>query len=729
MTTAHIPQSHANRLFHETSPYLRQHAYNPVDWYPWGAEALSRARAEDKPIFLSIGYSACHWCHVMAHESFEDPQTAKIMNELFINIKVDREERPDLDGIYMAAVQAMTGHGGWPMSVWLLPDGAPFYGGTYFPPHDRYGMPGFRRVLVATADAYRTRRSQVEESAARMKAALQSADLQGWLGSGEGALDAVIAEQAVQGLTRAYDSFYGGFGHAPKFPQPMNLSFLLRYHQRTEAPDTVAAAYPTGGGQVLEMITHTLHQMARGGMYDQLGGGFHRYSVDERWLVPHFEKMLYDNAQLARVYTEAWLAGGDPFFRAVAEETLDYLAREMRDPAGAFYSSQDADSEGEEGKFFLWTPQELTELLGAADARLAGGYYGVTPSGNFEGQTILHIPREAAVAAQQLGVDEAALRAALARSRPVLLAARQQRIKPGRDDKALAEWNGMTLRAFAYAAGAFGRADYRRIAEANAAFLLDHMSFSSPSTPLTSEGLSFIGLHRTWAPATLTGDAAEARLNGYLEDYANVADGLIELYQLTFAPRWLHAARALADAMLARFWDNEQGGFFQTSHDHETLLTRPREFVDNAVPSGNSVAADVLLRLYALTGEERYHSHGEAILLLLREAMARQPLAFGHLLGVLERALSRPQEIVVIGDPADPATLALLTEVRSRFLPHAVLAGAASEAAAQAAAVEIPLLADRTQFNGAPTAYVCENFTCHLPVSDPDALARELSRS
>ena len=703
--------SPANRLIHETSPYLRQHAHNPVAWYPWGEEALSRARAEDKPIFLSIGYSACHWCHVMAHESFEDPQTAKIMNELFVNIKVDREERPDLDGIYMAAVQAMTGQGGWPMSVWLLPDGSPFYGGTYFPPHDRYGMPGFRRVLVATADAYRTRRAQVEESAARMKAALQNADLQGWAGSGEGALDAWVTDQAVQGLQRAYDSFHGGFGHAPKFPQPMNLGFLLRYHGRTGHP------------QALEMALHTLRQMARGGMYDQLGGGFHRYSVDERWLVPHFEKMLYDNAQLARVYTEAWLASADPLFRQVAEKTLDYLAREMRDPVGAFYSSQDADSEGEEGKFFLWTPQELTELLGAGDARLVGGYYGVTAAGNFEGQNIVYAPRDPAAAAQHLGVDEATLHAALRRSRPVLLAARERRIKPGRDDKALAEWNGMALRAFAYAAGAFGRDDYRRIAEANAAFLLDQMAFPSP---VTDHGLPVTGLHRTWAPPTLTGGAGEARLNGYVEDYASVADGLIELYQLTFEPRWLRAAHALADAMLARFWDAEQGGFFQTSHDHEALLTRPKEFIDNAVPAGNSVAADVLLRLHAFTGDERYLVHGEAILLLLRDAMARQPLAFGHLLGVLERALSRPQEVVVIGDPANPATQALLTRVRTRFLPHTVLAGAASAAAAEAAAPDIPLLAGRTQFDRRPTAYVCENFTCRLPVADPAELARQL---
>ena len=408
MTATAHPTDSTNRLIHETSPYLRQHAHNPVDWYPWGEEALAARRTEDKPIFLSIGYSACHWCHVMAHELFEDEATAKIMNELFVNIKVDREERPDLDGIYMGAVQAMTGQGGWPMSVWLLPDGSPFYGGTYFPPFERYGMPSFRRVLVAVADAYRTRRKDIEQSASRMRQALQQT---AFAGEAEGALDELIADQAMQGFARNYDTFNGGFGSAPKFPQPMNLSFLLRY------------AWRTGNQQALEMVTFTLRKMARGGMYDQLGGGFHRYSVDERWFTPHFERMLYDNAQLARLLVEAWQVTGDAEFRRIAEETLDYVMREMTDPSGGFYSTQDADSEGEEGKFFVWEPKELEELLGSTDARLVAAYYDVTQGGNFEGKNILHVDNDVDIVAKRGGVSPEQLLAALDRSRPKLFAA------------------------------------------------------------------------------------------------------------------------------------------------------------------------------------------------------------------------------------------------------------------------------------------------------------------
>ncbi|MCS6843306.1 MAG: thioredoxin domain-containing protein [Caldilineales bacterium] len=704
MSTAH---AQPNRLIHETSPYLRQHAYNPVDWYPWGEEALAKARAEDKPIFLSIGYSACHWCHVMAHESFEDEETARLMNELFVNVKVDREERPDLDGIYMQAVQAMTGQGGWPMSVWLLPDGTPFYGGTYFPPTDRHGLPSFRRVMLAVADAYRHRRDQLLASAGRLREALQRSSL---LGTAEGSLDALVADEAFSGMASQYDPVHGGFGGAPKFPQPMNLSFLLRYHWRTGDPDALA------------IVAHTLRRMARGGMYDQLGGGFHRYSVDDHWLVPHFEKMLYDNAQLARLYVEAWQVTGDLEFRRVAEETLDYLAREMTDPSGAFYSSQDADSEGEEGKFFLWELRELEELLGAEDARLVAAYYGVSRWGNFEGKNILHVPYDLETAARRAGVSPERMRAALERGRPILFAARERRIKPGRDDKALAEWNGLALRAFAYAAAALRRDDYRQIAERNAQFILREM-IADDRSPFTAPPR----LYRTWAPPSLTGGRPEAKLNAYLEDYANVADGLIELYQLTFDPRWLQAARNLAEAMLERFWDGDRGGFFQTSHDHEALIARPKEVVDNAVPSGNSAAAEVLLRLHAFTGEERYHAHAEAVLLMLRQGMVRMPLGFGHLLCVLERYLARPQEVAIVGDPAHPRTGDMLTVVRNRFRPHVAVAAAPSDQAAAEAAAVVPLLAGRTALGGQPTAYVCQGFVCQMPVTDPQALAAQLA--
>ncbi|MEA3337409.1 MAG: thioredoxin domain-containing protein [Chloroflexota bacterium] len=700
-------QKQTNRLINETSPYLRQHAHNPVDWFPWGEEALERARSENKPIFLSVGYSACHWCHVMERESFEDEKTAAMMNDLFINIKVDREERPDLDAIYMQAVQSMTGQGGWPMSVWLTPDGSPFYGGTYFPPTPRHGMPSFQQVITAISDAYRNRRDKIEESAGKLRDSLQRT---AFVGSTEGSLDAMIAERAFQGLIQTYDSIEGGFGNAPKFPQPMTLFFLLRYHQRA------------GNGQALQMTVHTLRKMARGGMYDQLGGGFHRYSVDTLWLVPHFEKMLYDNSQLARIYLEAWQVTGDPEFRRVAEQSLDYVAREMTDPSGGFYSTQDADSEGEEGKFFLWKLSELQELLGVEDARLAAAYYDVTARGNtsttlsagFEGKNILHVDHDLETVARRSGVSPEHLRTVLARSRARLFEAREKRIKPARDDKVLTAWNGLMLRAFAYAARVLGREDYRQIAEANAEFLLREL--------LTGDGR----LLRSWAPGSLTGGEAQARFNAYLEDYANLVDGLVELYQLSFDLRWLQAARDLADTMIELFWDEQDGGFYQTSYDHEALVARPKDFVDNATPSGNSVAADVLQRLAVLTGDDRYPKYAETILLQLREAMARQPLGFGHLLGALERYLARPQEVAIIGDPANQVTQMLLREVREPFLPNVVVVLAPTEQAAAEWAETVPLLADRVQIGGKPTAYVCENFACQLPVTDPDALARQL---
>jgi uncharacterized protein YyaL (SSP411 family) len=552
-----------NRLASETSPYLLQHAGNPVEWYPWGEEALRTAREQDKPIFLSIGYSACHWCHVMAHESFEDERVAQIMNEHFVNIKVDREERPDLDQIYMAAVQALTGSGGWPMSVFLTPEGEPFYGGTYFPPQPRYGMPSFPQVLTAIAQAWDTRREELVRGGRQLAQALQE-QTSAASATRDAALEPETLHAAYQVLTRQFDAQNGGWGGAPKFPQPMVLEFLLRYHAIT------------GNEQALEMVTKTLDKMARGGMYDQLGGGFHRYSVDDHWLVPHFEKMLYDNAQLARVYLHAWQVTGDLFYRTIVEETLDYVAREMRGPEGGFYSTQDADSEGEEGKFFVWTGGEIRRVLGdEAESFMAA--YGVKPGGNWEGKNILAL-QEAAPLGGTLKE-----RAALAPARARLFSARQARVHPGRDEKVLTSWNGLMLAAFAEAAAAFVLAGtlspgastqgerYRRIAEENAEFLLHHLQ--------TDSGRLF----HTWKDQ---GKEGQAKVDGFLEDYAHLAEGLLALYGATFHPRWYQAAHNIVDAAIAHFWvpSNASGiaGFYDTASDSEKLITRPRDLQDNA---------------------------------------------------------------------------------------------------------------------------------------------------
>ncbi len=669
-----------NRLANETSPYLLQHADNPVDWYPWGEEALQKAKAEDKPIFLSIGYSACHWCHVMAHESFEDEEVAAILNEHFVSIKVDREERPDLDRIYMNAVQAMTGSGGWPMSVFLTPEGQPFYGGTYFPPTPRYGMPSFTQVLAAVADGWQNRRQELVESGQRLVAALEQQSAIGQDVKRED-LKPETVESAFQNLQRGFDRVHGGWGDAPKFPQPMALEFLLRYH------------HVTGNSRALQMVSQTLEAMARGGMYDQLGGGFHRYSVDDHWLVPHFEKMLYDNAQLARVYLHAWQVTGEPFYRTITEEILDYVVREMTGPAGGFYSTQDADSEGEEGKFFVWTQDEIRDLLGAArlgspqagaDTFMAA--YGVTERGNFEGRNILEL------------VGDMNQRAELAEARRKLFAAREQRVHPGRDEKALTSWNGLMLAAFAEAARALNRDDYRQVAERNADFLLRELR--------NSEGR----LWHTWK-------AGVAKINGYLEDYTYLIEGLLELYQTTFDPRWYQAARELAEGMIEHF-SAPDGGFFDTSDDHETLITRPRELQDSAVPSGNAMAALVLLRLAGLAVEPRYAELAEAALGPMQPLLAQYPLGFAQWLIALDYALSHPREIAIVGDPQASDTRALLEVCTTGYRPHQIVALGAPDTEASA----VPLLQNRGQIEGRATAYVCVDFTCRAPVSDPAAL-------
>jgi uncharacterized protein len=681
-----------NRLSDETSPYLRQHAENPVDWYPWGDEALARAQAEDKPILLSVGYSACHWCHVMAHESFEDEATAAIMNDLYVNIKVDREERPDIDDIYMNAVQAMTGSGGWPMTVFLLPDGRPFYGGTYYPREPRYGMPSFQQVLQGVQDAYTSRRGEVERSAEQLTSALDNTRLN--IGGGAGSLNVELLDRAASKLKATFDQTYGGFGGAPKFPQPMNLAFLLAYHRRT------------GDQQALEVVTYTLEQMARGGIYDQIGGGFARYSVDALWLVPHFEKMLYDNAQLSRLYVRAFQVTGDRFYRHIAEEVYDYVLREMTSPEGGFYSATDADSEGEEGKFFVWSIDEIRQILGEDDANVAVEYFGMTSRGNFEGHNILHVPNREATVAQRLNMAQDELRAVISRIKDALYAARAQRVHPGLDDKILTGWNGLMLASLAEAARAFDRDDYRAAAVRAAEFLLSNLVTKSPDGPR---------LYRTY-------NFGRAKLNGVLEDYACLADALIEVYMTTGESRYFDMARALADHILAHF-RAEDGGFFDVRDDHEALIVRPRSLQDNALPAGASMTARVLLRLAAYTGEQRYEEAAVGALQLLASAMGEYPQAFGEALGAVELLVGGIRELALIGEMATDDMTALKRVAFGTFRPDLVAAFAPQDVPGDHT---IPLLGYRTQRGGQPTAYVCRNFTCQMPVTTPEDLAKQL---
>jgi uncharacterized protein len=682
-------QKHTNRLAGESSPYLQQHAHNPVDWFPWGEEALERSKREDKPILLSIGYSACHWCHVMERESFENEEIARQMNEQFVNIKVDREERPDLDQIYMSAVQMMTRHGGWPLTVFLTPDLIPFYGGTYFPPEDRHQMPGFPRVLAAIAEAYRTRPDEVRQSAGeilselrRMSVAPESSE----------AIHAQLLDNAYRGLARSYDSRFGGFGDAPKFPSSMNLDFLLRTYKRT------------GEARALEMATHSCRMMARGGMYDQLGGGFHRYSTDASWLVPHFEKMLYDNALLTRLYLHAFQATGDAFFRHIAEETLAYVAREMTDESGAFYSTQDADSEGVEGKFFVWDEEEVASLLGPEDARLFCAYYDVTGGGNFEERNILHVERPAEEVARELKVSVERLAEALERGRGALFTERERRVKPGRDEKVITAWNGLMLEAFAEAAAVLEREDYRAAAERNAGFILD---------TLVKDGL-LLHVYKD----------GRAKHIGFLDDYAFVVSGLVTLYETTGRLRWLEAAKTLTDKMLEEFWDEDGGGLFYNGRSGEKLIVRSKDYFDNATPSGNSVAAEALLRLAVLTGNEDYRRKAVNVLRLVRDAVERYPSAFGYALGAFDLYLSTPKEIVVVKGDDEAQARALLREVWGRYLPNKVVAVTSGD---EEAAELVPLLRERPAINGRATAYVCENYTCLQPVDEPRRLAAQLA--
>jgi uncharacterized protein len=682
---------HTNRLIKETSPYLLQHAHNPVDWFPWGEEAFEFARREQKPILLSIGYSACHWCHVMEHESFENEAIAKLMNENFVNIKVDREERPDLDQIYMNATQMMTQHGGWPMTVFLTPDGVPFYAGTYFPPEDRYNMPGFPRLLASLAEAYQDRPDDIKQTADSVLSELKRGTA---TSESSQALTADLLDSAYRGTIRNYDSTNGGFGGAPKFPPAMSLEFLLHHFYRTAEP------------QALEIVRHTIRKMGEGGIYDHLGGGFHRYSTDARWLVPHFEKMLYDNALLSRLYLHYYQVTRDEFARTVAEGTLDYVVREMTDAAGGFYSTQDADSEGVEGKFFVWSLSETRRLLGEADAALFAAYYSVTEEGNFEGENILNVTRDLAEVAGAQKVSVGRLSEVLASGRQKLFDARERRIKPARDEKVLTAWNGLMLASFAEAGAILGRSDYTDIARRNARFTLDN---------LRKDGL----LLRTYKDG-------QAKLNAYLEDYAFFIDGLLTLFETTGEAPWLVEALALTETMIGEFWDDQDGGFFYTGRSHEELIVRSKDFFDNATPSGNSVAAEVLLRIGLLTDNADYQRRAATILRLTAAALGRYPSGFGRMLCALDFHLGKPKEIAIVGSPDSNDTRLLQKELWQTYLPNKVVALAAPGDGA--ASRMSPLLRGRPQLQGQATAYVCESFTCKQPVNTPSELASQLQK-
>ncbi len=651
-----------NRLAAESSPYLLQHKDNPVDWHAWGEGALSEAADRDLPILLSIGYSACHWCHVMERESFEDEATADLMNERFVCVKLDREERPDLDAIYMEACQSMTGSGGWPLNVFLTPEQVPFYAGTYFPPQERPGMPSWTTVLSAVSDAWSERAQEIRSNGARVAERLRGGAA---LAPSDEVMDAGVLDTAVAGLRESYDAEHGGFGGAPKFPPASAIEFLLR---RGET----------------EMTTHTLHAMASGGMYDQVGGGFARYSVDTRWLVPHFEKMLYDNALLARAYLHGFQVTGQPLFRRVAEETLEWMLTEMRGPEGGFMSALDADSEGEEGRFYVWTPQQLRDALGPQDAEIAAAYFGVRPGGNFEGATIL---------TRGAGEPEQ-----LADIRRRLYEARAERVWPSLDDKRLTAWNALAISALAETGAALGRADFLDAACGAAEFVMRDLRDDSGR------------LLRTFKDG-------HAKLNAYLEDHAFLLEALLTLYESTFDPRWFHEARALADVTIERFADSEQGGFFETSADHEQLVARRKDLEDHPIPSGNASMALGLLRLAALTGEYAYEKRATGVLALLHPLAGRHPQAFAHLLQAADFHLATTHEVALTGE----GIAELAQVVRGEFRPHLVVAGGEP--------ANVPLLQGRDPIDGRATAYVCEHFACRRPVTTADELTSLLAPS
>jgi uncharacterized protein YyaL (SSP411 family) len=683
-----------NRLISETSPYLLQHAYNPVDWYPWGNEALERARLEDKPILLSIGYSACHWCHVMEHESFENEEIARFMNEHFISIKVDREERPDLDEIYMTAVQLMTGQGGWPLTVFLTLDLKPFYGGTYFPPEDRWGRPGFLTVLKAITDLYRKERTKIAEQAAALTQHLQQLH-QRPANTETALLTSQLIQRAYLISLESFDRAQGGFGGAPKFPHSMELNLLLRYWRRT------------GDRDALHIVEFSLERMARGGLYDQVGGGFHRYSVDAQWRVPHFEKMLYDNALLVWSYLEAYQATKKSLYRQIVEETLEYVLREMTGPDGGFYSSQDADSAGGEGAFFVWRPQEIKRILGERDGALACEYFGVTETGNFEeGASVLHCPdtpEEFAAKAQMTASEFASW---LARVKRALFDAREQRAKPARDEKILTAWNGLMISAFARAYQILGQEEYLRAATSAARFCLTHLKRDSKLLRSYKDG--------------------QAKLNGYLEDYAFLITALLDLYEARFDLADVKEALALAQTMIAHFWDEASGGFFFTAHDHERLPVRPKSAYDGATPSGASAAVLALLRLSEFTGRTDLRAQAEETLRSHQSALERSPQSFAHWLCALDFYLGPVVQVALVGEREDARTVELLRVVRERFLPNKIVALVSAEQLAEWDSIS-PLFRGKKSRERGPTVFLCRDYACQAPLTEPEALEKALS--
>ena len=682
----------ANRLIREKSPYLLQHAHNPVDWYPWGDEAMAKARREDKPIFLSIGYSTCHWCHVMERESFEDPEIARLLNDSFVSIKVDREEHPDLDQVYMQAVMLLAGQGGWPLTVFLTPDLKPFFGGTYFPPDQQGGRPGMKEILPAVAEAWTQKREEIRASSEQLTTTLSDQLAQT---ATPGPLTLDLLHAAFNHAAATFDPAAGGFGDAPKFPRAHELSFLLRYWART------------GTAQALEMVTVTLDHLARGGIHDQVGGGFHRYSTDARWLIPHFEKMLYDQALLARAYLEAYRITNRAEYAAVARDTYDYVLRDLTGPHGGFFSAEDADSEGEEGKFYVWTPEEVIRVLGEEDGGLVNRFYGVTPEGNFEHRrSILHIEQPLEAFAKLKGLDTAALAERLASARAKLLAARSARIRPHRDDKILTSWNGLMIAAFAYGGATLQEPRYVDAARRAAEFIL---------TSLAPHG----GLLRRYRDG-------DARYAGTLEDYAFFIDGLIELYEADFDPRWLAEAKRLAAQMTARFWDDAAGGFFMRGKDETPLIVRSKELYDGATPSGNSMAVHALLRLGRLTGDRDVEAVGRRTLEGIAAALERTPAAYPQMMSEVEFALGPTTEVVIAGNPDAAETAQMVRMLHSRFLPRAVTLLHAEGGSGRALEALAPYVKAQGMLHGKATAYLCENFVCALPTTDPAMLAERL---